>query len=225
MNSIINAEQICYHYHDGGHANSILTGLNLSINVGESIAILGQSGCGKSTLLNLLGGMDSPSSGKISINNIDISTLNENQVTELRARHLGFIYQFHHLLKDFNALKNVMMPLLIRGINSNTASKQASTLLSSVGLEHRTRHLPGELSGGERQRVAIARALINQPSCLLADEPTGNLDAKNAAEALDLIITLNQKQNCALIIVTHDEKIAARMQKTLLLENTRLNEP
>lgn len=223
MNNIISCQNVCYQYDDGNHTTSILQDLNLEVGAGESIAILGQSGCGKSTLLNLLGAMDKPSSGKVMINDADISTLNENQITELRANNLGFVYQFHHLLKDFTALKNVMMPLLIKGVDSKTASQQSSALLAAVGLGERTHHLPAELSGGERQRVAIARALITQPSCLLADEPTGNLDASNADEVLNLMIELNQQQNSALVIVTHDEKIAARMQKVLVLENGQLN--
>ncbi len=223
MNNIISCQNVCYQYDDGNHTTSILQDLNLEVGTGESIAILGQSGCGKSTLLNLLGAMDKPSSGKVMINNADISTLNENQITELRANNLGFVYQFHHLLKDFTALKNVMMPLLIKGVDSKTASQQSGALLAAVGLGERTHHLPAELSGGERQRVAIARALITQPSCLLADEPTGNLDASNADEVLNLMIELNQQQNSALVIVTHDEKIAARMQKVLVLESGQLN--
>ncbi|MBE8190166.1 MAG: ATP-binding cassette domain-containing protein [Candidatus Thioglobus sp.] len=219
MNNIISAQKICYQYVDGGRKTSILSGLNLEVNIGESVAILGQSGCGKSTLLNLLGGMDKPNSGKIMLNNTPYNSLNENQLTKLRAQNLGFVYQFHHLLKDFTALKNVMMPLLIAGVESKIAQQKSGALLQAIGLKNQANHLPAELSGGERQRVAIARALITQPSCLLADEPTGNLDENNANEALNLMIELNQAQNSALIIVTHDEKIASRMQKVLVLEN------
>ncbi len=218
MNNIIRCEDVNYHYEDGGRTTLILSALNLQVNAGESIAILGQSGCGKSTLLNLLGGMDKANNGKIIINNTDISALDENSITKLRAKNLGFVYQFHHLLKDFTALKNVAMPLLIQGINSKVAMQKATSLLHAVGLSHRIDHLPGELSGGERQRVAIARALITQPSCLLADEPTGNLDANNANEVLDLMIALNQQQNSTLLIATHDEKIASKMQKILILK-------
>ena len=224
MNNIIRCEDVNYHYEDGGRTTLILSALNLQVNAGESIAILGQSGCGKSTLLNLLGGMDKANNGKIIINNTDISALDENSITKLRAKNLGFVYQFHHLLKDFTALKNVAMPLLIQGINSKVATQKATSLLHAVGLSHRIDHLPGELSGGERQRVAIARALITQPSCLLADEPTGNLDANNANEVLDLMIALNQQQNSALVIATHDEKIASKMQKILILKNGNLSQ-
>ena len=224
MNNIIRCEDVNYHYEDGGRTTLILSALNLQVNAGESIAILGQSGCGKSTLLNLLGGMDKANNGKIIINNTDISALDENSITKLRAKNLGFVYQFHHLLKDFTALKNVAMPLLIQGINSKVAMQKATSLLHAVGLSHRIDHLPGELSGGERQRVAIARALITQPSCLLADEPTGNLDANNANEVLDLMIALNQQQNSTLLIATHDEKIASKMQKILILKNGNLSQ-
>ena len=224
MNNIIRCEDVNYHYEDGGRTTLILSALNLQVNAGESIAILGQSGCGKSTLLNLLGGMDKANNGKIIINNTDISALDENSITKLRAKNLGFVYQFHHLLKDFTALKNVAMPLLIQGINSKVATQKSTSLLHAVGLSHRIDHLPGELSGGERQRVAIARALITQPSCLLADEPTGNLDANNANEVLDLMIALNQQQNSTLLIATHDEKIASKMQKILILKNGNLSQ-
>jgi lipoprotein-releasing system ATP-binding protein len=201
------------------HANRIISHLNLEVHQGQSLAILGQSGCGKSTLLNLLGAIDKPSSGQIIINNTDLSGLNENQLTKLRAENLGFVYQFHHLLKDFDSLKNVMMPLLIQGLNHTQAKQMSIELLTKIGLEHRLNHLPSELSGGERQRVAIARALITKPKCLLADEPTGNLDQKNATEVLNLMIELNQAHDSALIVVTHDEKVAEKMQKVLVLEN------
>jgi len=215
---------VSYHYNSGKVKTPVLETLNLSISQGESIAILGQSGCGKSTLLNLLGGMSQPSAGKVFLSGNNLSELSEDQITDLRAQHLGFVFQFHHLLKDFSALDNVAMPLLIRGDNKQTALISAKALLSKVGLKSRLDHRPAELSGGERQRVAIARALITQPSCLLADEPTGNLDAKNAADVLSLMIELNQAQNSALVMVTHDDKIAQQMQRVLILENGRLSE-
>jgi len=224
MNNIIECQNLDYSYHDGKVKTSVLNSLNLNIGKGESIAILGQSGCGKSTLLNLLGGIDKPTQGKVLINNIDLTALTEEKTTQLRAQHLGFVYQFHHLLKDFSALDNVAMPLLIRGDNKQAALASSSELLSTIGLQDRLSHRPAELSGGERQRVAIARALITQPGCLLADEPTGNLDAKNAADVLSLIIELNQVQSSALVMVTHDEKIAQQMQRVLILENGQLNE-
>ena len=224
MNKIIECQNLSYSYNDGKNETSVLSTLNLNIGLGESIAILGQSGCGKSTLLNLLGGIDSPSSGKVLLNNTNLATLNEAKITQLRAQHLGFVYQFHHLLKDFSALDNVALPLLIRGDNKRVANTKAKELLGKIGLENRLNHRPSELSGGERQRVAIARALITNPSCILADEPTGNLDAKNAADVLSIMIELNQARNSALVMVTHDEKIAAKMQRILTLENGQLSE-
>lgn len=223
MNSIIKCRKISYHYNDGTDNNQIINNLDLIVQPAESIAILGQSGCGKSTLLNLLGGIDKPTQGQIVINKTDLNGLNESQMTELRAENLGFVYQFHHLLKDFNALKNVMMPLLIQGESQAQAQTKALEILTTVGLDHRLNHLPSELSGGERQRIAIARALVTKPNCLLADEPTGNLDNKNAIEVLNLMIELNQAHDSALIIVTHDEKIAKKMQRVLVLENGRFN--
>lgn len=224
MNSLIQCQQVSYHYNSGEVKTAVLEALNLDIASGESIAILGQSGCGKSTLLNLLGGMSQPSAGQVFLNGHNLNQLNEDQITDLRAQNLGFVYQFHHLLKDFSALNNAAMPLLIRGDSKQDALTSAKALLSKVGLKNRLDHRPAELSGGERQRVAIARALITQPSCLLADEPTGNLDAKNAADTLKLMIELNQTLNSALVIVTHDEKIAQQMQRVLILENGRLSE-
>ncbi|WPE16187.1 ABC transporter ATP-binding protein [Candidatus Thioglobus autotrophicus] len=222
MSNLIECRDINYQYRDGTQSNKIIQHLDLEVAAGESVAILGQSGCGKSTLLNLLGGIDQPDSGKIIINDTDINTLNETEMTNFRAKNLGFVYQFHHLLKDFNALKNIMMPLLIQA--DSHAKDKAMQMLKKVGLEARASHLPSELSGGERQRVAIARALITQPKCLLADEPTGNLDGKNAHEILDLMMGLNQTHNNSLIIVTHDENIAARMQRVLVLENGQFSE-
>jgi lipoprotein-releasing system ATP-binding protein len=224
MSDLIQCQQVSYHYNSGKVKTPVLETLNLSISQGESIAILGQSGCGKSTLLNLLGGMSQPSAGQVFLSGNNLSKLNEDKITDLRAQHLGFVFQFHHLLKDFSALDNVAMPLLIRGDNKQTALTSAKKLLSKVGLKDRVDHRPAELSGGERQRVAIARALITQPSCLLADEPTGNLDAKNAADVLSLMIELNQAQNSALVMVTHDKKIAQKMQRILVLENGQLSE-
>lgn len=224
MNNIIKCQNLTYNYQNGDRESQVLNQLNLTVKAGESIAILGQSGCGKSTLLNLLGGMTQPSSGKIELNQIDLSTISEDEITRLRAKHLGFIYQFHHLLKDFSALDNVALPLLIRGDNKQQAYQQATDLLGNVGLSHRSTHKPAQLSGGERQRVAIARALITKPSCVMADEPTGNLDSKNANEILLLMLSLNQILKSALVIVTHDEKIAQQMQRILIMENGVLNE-
>jgi lipoprotein-releasing system ATP-binding protein len=224
MNNIIECTDLHYSYGSGQQETPVLKNLNLSIAQGESIAILGQSGCGKSTLLNILGGMDKPNSGTILINNTNLAKLNERETTQLRSQYLGFVFQFHHLLKDFNALDNVAMPLLIQGENKQTAQEKSRKLLENIGLKNRADHLPAELSGGERQRVAIARALITNPSCLLADEPSGNLDAKNALDILELIIHLNQTQNSSLVIVTHDETIASKMQRVLILENGQLKQ-
>ena len=224
MSDIIKCRNLTYRYQNGDSQSQVLNQLNLTVKTGESIAILGQSGCGKSTLLNLLGGMSQPSSGKIELNQTDLSTISEDEITRLRAKHLGFIYQFHHLLKDFSALDNVVLPLLIRGDNKQQAYQQATALLQSVGLSHRLNHKPTQLSGGERQRVAIARALVTKPSCVMADEPTGNLDSKNANDILLLMLSLNQTQQSALVIVTHDEKIAQQMQRILILKDGVLNE-
>jgi lipoprotein-releasing system ATP-binding protein len=218
MNKIIQCNNLGYSYHDGDREMPILNNLNFEIYEGESVAILGQSGCGKSTLLNLLGGIDTPSTGEVIINNTSLSTLDEESVTNLRSSQLGFVYQFHHLLKDFSALENIAMPLLIESFDKKIAFEKATKIVQKIGLEHRTNHLPSELSGGERQRVAIARAIIKNPNCLLADEPTGNLDAINALSVLDLLISLNQKQNSSLVIVTHDEIIAKKMHRVLILE-------
>lgn len=224
MNSIIQCEKLSYSYDDGNHQTSVIKGLNLSVNKGESIAVLGQSGSGKSTLLNLIGGMDKPTQGTVFINGKNLTALDEQSATLMRAQNLGFVYQFHHLLKDFSALDNVAMPLLIGGEQEKNAQKNAAALLDQIGLGHRTNHRPSELSGGERQRVAIARALITKPHCVLADEPTGNLDAQNAEAALELMLRLNQQQETALIVVTHDNNVANKMNRVLVLKNGVLNE-
>ncbi len=222
MNKIIECNNLGYSYFDGKKATPILNNLNLSVKQGESIAILGQSGCGKSTLLNLLSGIDKPTQGEVLINGTNLGLLSENDTTLLRGKYLGFVYQFHHLLNDFSALDNVAMPKRIQGENQQSSQASAKKLLSKIGLKHRLNYLPSELSGGERQRVAIVRALITNPSCILADEPTGDLDAKNAHEVFNLMLTLNRVRNCALIVVTHDEKIAAKMDKALILNHGTL---
>ncbi len=224
MNNIIKLNNISYSYNNNGLITPVLQDLDLSIDQGESVAILGQSGCGKSTLLNLIGGMSTPDKGEVLINNIDITEIDENKTTEIRSKHLGFVYQFHHLLKDFTALDNVAMPLLIQGYNNTESMQKSVEILDSIGLNQKIDHLPAQLSGGERQRVAIARALITNPICLLADEPTGNLDAKNAIDVLDLMIKLNHNKNSALVVVTHDEKISKKMQRVLVMKDGRLNE-
>ena len=224
MNNIIKCRSLCFSYVEGDNQTSILNNLSLDVKPAESIAILGPSGCGKSTLLNLIAGLDTPSSGDVLINNSNITKLSEQNRTELRAKTFGFIYQFHHLLNDFSSVFNVAMPLLIKGVNKESAIAQSEKILSRVGLENRLSYKPSELSGGERQRVAIARAMVVEPGCLLADEPTGNLDAKNAKDILELILELNQNRTSSLVIVTHDQDIANKMNRTLTLTNQQLIE-
>ena len=224
MNNIIECRSLCFSYIEGDNQTSILSNLMLDVKLGESIAILGPSGCGKSTLLNLIAGLDMPSSGDVLINNSDITKLNEQDRTELRANTFGFVYQFHHLLNDFSSVYNVAMPLLIKGVDKEGAIAQSEKLLTKVGLENRLSHKPSELSGGERQRVAIARAMVVEPDCLLADEPTGNLDSKNAKDVLELILELNENNTSSLVIVTHDQDIAKKMNRTLTLSNQQLIE-
>jgi len=224
MNNIIECRSLCFAYTEGSNQTSILSNLRLEVKSGESIAILGPSGCGKSTLLNLIAGLDTPSSGDVLINNSNITKLNEQNRTELRANTFGFVYQFHHLLNDFSSVYNVAMPLLIKGVDKESAIAQSEKLLTRVGLENRLNHKPSELSGGERQRVAIARAMVVEPDCLLADEPTGNLDAKNAKDVLELILELDENNTSSLVIVTHDQDIAKKMNRTLTLSNQQLIE-
>ena len=219
MSNIVECRSLGFNYGKGNSKTSVLKNLNFQIKSNEKIAIIGQSGCGKSTLLNLLAGLDTPSEGEVLVDNTNISTLPEHKRTELRARNLGFVYQFHHLLKDFSSIYNTALPLLISGVDTNQAMAKAQEILKKVGLENRTNHKPSELSGGERQRVAIARAMITEPACLMADEPTGNLDATNAREVLDLIIELNKKRDTALLIVTHDLSIANKMERKFDLTN------
>lgn len=206
----------------GGEPLHVLSDINLSVHESKTIAIIGSSGSGKTTLLNLLGGLDKPTSGKVMLNGDDLANQVEKDRCAIRNQRLGFIYQFHHLLPEFTALENVAMPLLIGGEAPAVASEKARAILSEVGLEKRLTHKPGELSGGERQRAAIARALIHEPNCVLADEPTGNLDRKNAEQAIELIIHLNHSYKTALIIVTHDMHIAEKMESIYTLEDGRL---
>ena len=222
MSNIIECRSLSFSYIDGNNQTSVLNNLNFEVELGDSIAILGQSGCGKSTLLNLIAGLDSPSEGDVLINNINIAKLNEKDRTELRSNNFGFVYQFHHLLNDFSSIYNVALPLLIRGDNKESAILNSKKILTKVGLENRLNHNPSELSGGERQRVAIARAMVTEPTCILADEPTGNLDAKNAKDVLELILELNENNTTSLLIVTHDLSIANKMNRKLTLSNSKL---
>ena len=224
MSNIIECRSVSFSYNEGNNKTEVLKNLNFEIKSGETTAIIGQSGCGKSTLLNLMAGLDTPTEGDVLIANTNISKISEKDRTELRAKNLGFVYQFHHLLNDFSSVYNVALPLLIMGVDKGGALLKSKKILTKVGLENRLNHKPSELSGGERQRVAIARAMITEPTCLLADEPTGNLDSANAKDVLELIIELNTDKTTALLIVTHDLSIANKMSRKLTLTNGEINE-
>lgn len=220
MTAILIGKNITKTYQDGKTTTNVLNHLDISINSGERIAIVGTSGSGKSTLLHILGGLDVPTSGEVWLHGQRINDLNETQRGELRNQHLGFIYQFHHLLAEFTAIENVAMPLLMRkAVPIATARQQSIELLEKVGLGHRLTHRPGELSGGERQRVAIARALVTKPSLILADEPTGNLDYANAQAVFEILSELQKDFNTALLMVTHDRQLAQLADKQLALQN------
>lgn len=224
---ILEAENLYFSYgakRKGLEPELILKGIHLQVAEGESVAIVGSSGSGKSTLLHLLAGLDQPTKGEVRLGGRPFSVLSDDQKSARRNEHMGFVYQFHHLLAEFTALENVAMPLRIGGLAANDAATRARALLERVGLGHRCDHRPSELSGGERQRTAIARALVNRPACLLADEPTGNLDHENALQAFGLMQELIAEQQSALVVVTHDLELARRMNRCYQLQNGLLKD-
>jgi lipoprotein-releasing system ATP-binding protein len=221
---VLEAEHVAKTYSDAGNSVPVLRDVNLRVAAGETVAVLGASGSGKSTLLHALGGLDRITSGTIRVTGKDIGRLSASEMDALRNRALGFIYQFHHLLPEFSALDNVAMPLWIRREDRTLCRGKAEAMLRAVGLGHRLEHLPSQLSGGERQRVAVARALVTQPACVLADEPTGNLDRETAASVFELFFKLAREQGTAVVIVTHDETLAARCSRVLRLRSGVIEE-
>ena len=219
---VLEATGICRQYEEADNRLTILNSLDFAVEAGQRIAIVGSSGSGKSTLLNILGGLDKPDSGQVTLQGEAIYTVSETRRCLIRNEKLGFVYQFHHLLHEFSALENVAMPLLIRGTDVELARQSAQVLLEQVGLSHRVEHKPGQLSGGERQRVAIARALVTHPACVMMDEPTGNLDRHTADEVQSYLDHLNKSLGIAFVVVTHDLNLAARMDQAFLLDEGKL---
>ena len=216
---VLRAVNLCKAFAQGGRTIHVLRGVDLSVERGERVAIVGLSGSGKSTFLHLLGGLDSPDEGEVVVAGRSLVGLGQAEIGQLRNKHLGFVYQFHHLLPEFTALENVEMPLLIGGESRSGASSRASEMLDAVGLSERTTHKPGQLSGGERQRVAIARALVTKPDCVLADEPTGNLDEETSTEIDELMVSLSRDFMTSFVIVTHNTELASRMDRIYRLHN------
>lgn len=220
--SVLSAEGICRHYDDGAARIDVLVDVNLAVRAGEMVAIVGASGSGKSTLLHVLGLLDTPDSGSVTVNGVVSSGLGEAARSHLRNRALGFVYQFHHLLAEFSALDNVAMPLIVRRVSRRDARDQAARMLELVGLSARMDHFPGQLSGGERQRVALARALVGSPACVLADEPTGNLDRHTAHDMFRLLKKVNRDSRTAFVIVTHDDELAGLADRRLQMDGGKL---
>ncbi|AHG76156.1 Lipoprotein releasing system, ATP-binding protein [Mannheimia varigena USDA-ARS-USMARC-1296] len=224
MTELLRCENISKFYDEGEQQVQVLKEVSFSMNAGELVAIVGSSGSGKSTLLHTLGGLDQPSSGEVWVRGQSLQQLSSDKLALLRNQNLGFVYQFHHLMADFSALENVMMPMLIGKQNKTEAANRAEKMLQAVGLSHRITHRPSALSGGERQRVAIARALVNNPALVLADEPTGNLDQKTTESIFELIQQLNQEQNIAFLLVTHDLNLANKLSRILVMRDGVLSE-
>ena len=220
--AVIQCQNVGKTYDDGSLKVEVLRNIDFQVASGEGIGIIGASGSGKSTLLHILGGLDKPTSGEVKIQGQGLNSLSQVAIGQLRNRHLGFVYQFHHLLPEFSALENVMMPLLVARKSRAEAQAAAAEILEKVGLGSRKTHRPAELSGGERQPAAIARALVTKPDCLLADEPTGNLDRKNATHALEMMLELKRELGTALIVVTHDEQLAKRFDRVLTMDDGSL---
>ncbi|OBY50140.1 lipoprotein-releasing ABC transporter ATP-binding protein LolD [Aggregatibacter aphrophilus] len=217
--ALLSSQNISKFYQEGNQQTEVLKQVSFSMQPGELVAIVGSSGSGKSTLLHTLGGLDQPSSGEVFINGQSLQKMTPNALAKLRNQYLGFVYQFHHLMADFTALENVMMPMLIGRQNKGEAQSRAEQMLSAVGLQHRISHRPSALSGGERQRVAIARALVNNPALVLADEPTGNLDHKTTESIFELIQQLNQEKQIAFLLVTHDLSLAEKLNRRLIMQD------